>query len=81
MIDNFNSEQIMNNQLRLKASIDAVQWLAFQGCAFRGRDESSGSINCGNFLEMLELLGSYNEKVSEALDKAPKNASYTSPTI
>ncbi|OMO60242.1 Zinc finger, TTF-type [Corchorus capsularis] len=29
------SEQIRNNQLRLKTSIDVVRWLAFQACAFR----------------------------------------------
>ncbi|XP_059434367.1 uncharacterized protein LOC132167413 [Corylus avellana] len=44
---------------RLKASIDVVRVLAFQGVAFRGRDES----------------------ISEVIAKAPKNASYTSPTI
>nr|XP_023895481.1 uncharacterized protein LOC112007377 [Quercus suber] len=27
-----NSEQILNNRLRVKTSIDTVQWLTFQGC-------------------------------------------------
>ncbi|XP_023875743.1 uncharacterized protein LOC111988194 [Quercus suber] len=49
--------------------------------AFRGRDESSDSINCGNFLEILDLVVSYNEYVAEAIEKAPKNASYKSPKI
>jgi hypothetical protein len=65
----------------LKASIDVVRLLAFQGVAFRGPDESVGSKNRGNFLEILDLTVSYNEKVAEVIAKAPKNAYYTSPII
>ncbi|KAL1095543.1 hypothetical protein V6Z11_D06G164700 [Gossypium hirsutum] len=50
-------------------------------CAFRGHDESSGSKNCGNFLELLSLLASYDEKVEDVLKIAPQNASYTSSII
>ncbi|KAG6682118.1 hypothetical protein I3842_13G122100 [Carya illinoinensis] len=39
------SEQILNNRLRVKISIDVVRWLAFQGCAFRGHDETLDSKN------------------------------------
>ncbi|KAJ6811556.1 zinc finger MYM-type protein 1-like [Iris pallida] len=81
MVGNFTSEQIKNNQFRLKVSIDIVRWLTFQGCAFRGRDESLSSINRGNFLEMLSFLCPYNEKVADVVGKAPKNASYTSSMI
>ena len=82
VVEKYNSQEIANNRLRVKATIEVVRWLAFQGCAFRGHDESSSSINRGNFLELLELLASNNEKVGElVLDKAPKNACYTSPDI
>ncbi|KAH1073882.1 hypothetical protein J1N35_026210 [Gossypium stocksii] len=74
-------KQISANRLRLKTSIDVVRWLSFQGCAFRGHDESSGSKNRGNFLELLSLLASYDEKVEDVLKSAPQNASYTSSTI
>ena len=30
------AEEIAKNRLRLKMSIEAIQWLAFQGCAMRG---------------------------------------------
>jgi hypothetical protein len=40
-----STEQIQNNQLRVKTSIDVVRWLAFQGCAFRGHDETPNSKN------------------------------------
>ena len=63
VLENFNSNQIASNRLQLKALIDVVKVLAFQGLAFRGQYESSDSINCGNFLEILDLVVSYNEYV------------------
>ncbi|XP_059458275.1 uncharacterized protein LOC132187857 [Corylus avellana] len=75
-------QEIKNNQLRLKTSIDSVQWLTFQACPFRGHDESSGSKNQGNFIELVKLLASYNDDVAGlVLENAPKNAKYTSPKI
>ncbi|KAB2077337.1 hypothetical protein ES319_A06G094000v1 [Gossypium barbadense] len=64
------TQQILANPLHLKTR-----------CAFIGHDESSGSKNCGNFLELLSLLASYDEKVEDVLKSAPQNASYTSSTI
>ncbi|KAL5854183.1 hypothetical protein ACOSQ4_003985 [Xanthoceras sorbifolium] len=59
------SEQIMNNRLRLKSSIDSIRWLTFQGCAFRGHDESLESKNRGNFIELLKILANYNDDVAK----------------
>lgn len=56
-MENFTYEQIKYSLLQVKVSIDVVRWLGFQGFAFCDRDESSGSINRGNFYEMLNLLG------------------------
>lgn len=59
-----------------------LRWLTFQGCSFRGHDESPGSLNRGNFLEMVKILALYNKEVDEVvLDNAPKNAKYTSPEV
>jgi len=33
------TQEIQNNRLHIKASIDIVRWLTFQACAFRGHDE------------------------------------------
>jgi hypothetical protein len=33
------TQEIINNRLRIKASIDIVRWLIFEACAFRGHDE------------------------------------------
>jgi hypothetical protein len=51
VFENFTFEQISNNRLQLKASIDVVRVLAFQGVAFTSRDESVDSMNRENFLE------------------------------
>ena len=48
---------------------------------FRGHDESHDSLNRGNFLDMLDFMGELNERMKEAMDKAPRNATYTSPKI
>jgi hypothetical protein len=75
-------QQILSNRLRLKASIDAVKWLTFQACPFRGHDESFSSRNRGNFIQMIKILAEYNKEVEEVvLENAPKNAKYTSPDI
>ena len=72
----------MDNRLRLKASIDIVRWLTFQGCVFRVYDKNPESRNRGNFIEKLKILASYNDQVaSVVLENAPKNAKYTSHKI
>ncbi|XP_052203041.1 uncharacterized protein LOC127808506 [Diospyros lotus] len=77
-----SSQQIEKNRLRVKTSIDVARWLAFQGCAFRGHDETIDSRNSGNFREMIKLLASYNEKVGDIVQRnAPLTAKYTSPQI
>ncbi|XP_025631210.1 uncharacterized protein [Arachis hypogaea] len=76
------SEEIEKNRIRLGASIDCIRWLTFQGCAYKGHDESQSSSNRGNFLEILKILGSYNERVKKnVLENAPKNAKYTSNDV
>ncbi|KAL4652820.1 hypothetical protein ACB092_01G259300 [Castanea dentata] len=81
VVDHFTTEQIANNQLQLKASIFIVRYLTFQAVAFRGQDESFSSLNRGNFLESLGIVTFWNEKVAKIIEKAPKNATYTSPRI
>ncbi|KAK8302944.1 hypothetical protein V6Z11_D04G118900 [Gossypium hirsutum] len=72
-LDRQTTQQIAANRLRLKTSIDVVRWLSFQGCAFRGHDESSGSKNRETFLELLSLLASYNEKMLQIYASRVRN--------
>ncbi|XP_073138186.1 uncharacterized protein [Henckelia pumila] len=76
-----SSEQIERNRLLLKVSIESVKFLAMKGCAFRGHDESVDSKNRGNYMELITLLGRMNPKIGIVLEKAAKNAKYTSPEI
>lgn len=82
VVEKQNLQQIANNRLRLHTSIEAVRWLTFQGCTFRGNNESLHSRNRGNFLRMLEILACFNKNLhGVVLQNVPKNASYTSPQI
>ena len=58
------------------------KWLTFQSCGFKGHNKPLDSKNRGNFLELLKMLASYNEKLDAVvLKNAPKNASYVSHRI
>ncbi|KAM3271718.1 hypothetical protein ACQJBY_042113 [Aegilops geniculata] len=82
LMERQTTTDIRANRLRLRATIDTLRWLAFQACPFQGHDESVGSKNQGNFLEMIKLIASYDEEVGAVvLGNAPGNAKYTSPTI
>ncbi|XP_042404544.1 zinc finger MYM-type protein 1-like [Zingiber officinale] len=64
------------------ASIDCIRFLVRQGVAFHGHDESTNSLNHGNFLELLRFLADHNEDINRvALDNAPSNLKLTSPDI
>ncbi|XVF82658.1 hypothetical protein PTKIN_Ptkin16aG0066200 [Pterospermum kingtungense] len=77
-----SSQQVSDNRLRLKTSIETVRWLAKQACAFRGHYESGSSSNRGNLLEMVKFLAIMNEDIYRVcLDNAPGNSKYTSPDI
>ena len=67
--------------MQLKASIYVARHLAFQVISFRGQDESFSSSNRGNFLETLNIVTFWNEKVANIIEQAPKNATYISPKI
>lgn len=82
VIEKQTTQQIMDNRLRLKASIESIKWLTFQACALRGHDERPNSRNQGNFLELIKFIASFNKDVNDVvLENAPQNAKYTSPDI
>jgi hypothetical protein len=82
VVEKQSDEDIRKNRLRLRTSIDAIRWLAFQACSFRGHDESDDSMNQGNSLEMVKLIASYDEEAKAVvLGNAPQNAKYTSGQI
>ncbi|XP_042388013.1 zinc finger MYM-type protein 1-like [Zingiber officinale] len=75
-------EEKEKNRLRLKTSIVTVRWLALQGCAFRGNDESLSSSNRRNFLELVKAFAKMSTEINEVvLENAPKNGQYIAPEI
>ncbi|XP_052185172.1 uncharacterized protein LOC127796813 [Diospyros lotus] len=82
VIHSQTKEESQKNHLRLRASVIAVRLLALQGCAFRGHDKSSSSLNRGNFIQMLKTFGQLSMEVDKViLDNASKNAQYIAPNI
>ncbi|XP_074370625.1 uncharacterized protein LOC141711835 [Apium graveolens] len=82
VINRQSLEEIKKNRLRLRATIEAVRYLSLQACALRGHDELSTSRNRGNLIEMIKVFGRLSLDISNVvLEKAPKNAMYTSPKV
>ncbi|KAM4068423.1 hypothetical protein ACB094_12G010600 [Castanea mollissima] len=52
-------------RIQLNAIVDCVRFLLFRGLAFRGHNESQGSSDKGNFIELLQFLGDHNESINE----------------
>ncbi|XP_028054804.1 uncharacterized protein LOC114259007 [Camellia sinensis] len=67
LVEKQTSQQVAKNRLWLKTTIDAVKWLTFHACAFRGCDESHDSNNQENIIELIKLLASYNADVADVV--------------
>ena len=68
-------------RVQFNAIVDSIRFLLCRGLAFRGHDESKGSSNKGNFLELVQFLGDHNESINEVLQTAPKNCKLTHSDI
>ncbi|XP_050530995.1 zinc finger MYM-type protein 1-like [Daktulosphaira vitifoliae] len=55
-----HSKLVEMNRQYMRALIDIVLLLSRQGIAFRGHNETSSSLNQGNFKEICNLLAKYN---------------------
>ena len=64
-------------RVQLNAIVDCIRFLLYRGLTFRGHNESQGSSDKGNFLELLQFLANHNESINEVLQKAPKNCQLT----
>ena len=60
-------KQIRDNCCYLCAVVDVLTFTATHRLAQRGHDETEGSLTCGNFLDMLHILGKYNDMVGHKL--------------
>ncbi|XP_030963749.1 zinc finger MYM-type protein 1-like [Quercus lobata] len=64
-------------RVQLNAIVDCIRFILYRGLAFRGHNESQGSSDKINFLELLQFLADHNESINEVLQKAPKNCKLT----
>ncbi|XP_050376893.1 uncharacterized protein LOC126794271 [Argentina anserina] len=76
-----SAKDIEDNQLRLIASIESVRYLASQGIAFRGHDESEESLNQGPFRQLIKSFRRVSLDIKRVIENAPKNSKYISPSI
>lgn len=83
LVDKQASQEFENSRPCFKAIIDIVWWLAFQSYAFRSHDEIHGLKYQGNFIKLLKLIGSHNNKLyGFILKNTPcQNVQYTSHRI
>ena len=81
MLTDERTRQIQENREFIRAVIDVLKVTAMHRLAKRGHDESVQSLNTGNFLEMLRMLGKYNTTIGRKLVDLPGNAKYTSSDI
>jgi len=54
---------VAENRRYMKAIIVSLRMLAVQGQAFRGHNENENSVNRGNFIEMINCIGLFDDVV------------------
>ena len=65
-IERFN-EEVRQNRVTLKIFSEAVLYLSKQELSFRGHDESSVSLNKGNYRELFELIAKFDPQFERRL--------------
>lgn len=80
-LQRIKKNEIENNRLILKRIIDIILFIAKQGLAYRGKNESSAllcvnnfEIKRGNFLELCLLLSNYDNILKNHIQKVSKIA-------
>jgi len=76
-----DNEEKQQNREALMAIVDIIRFLARQNISFRGHREGNESVNCGNFLAMVQFTSKYNPALSRWLECRPENVSWMSPEI
>ena len=64
-------------RVQLNTIVDCIRFLLCRGLAFHDHNESQGSSDRVNFLELLQFLGDHNESINEVLQKTSKNCKLT----
>ena len=81
MFDRGSQKQEEEYKARLLIILGIVKFLILQALAFRGHDESTSSMNKGNFKELLDLFIKKDPKVAKLFGDAGDNHKLTSHKI
>lgn len=71
---------VIENRRYMKAIIISLRYLAIQGQALRGHNEKESSLNRGNFIEIMNCIGSFDDIIKTKIN-GPKNARYLHHSI
>ena len=67
-VERFN-EEVRQNRAALRTLTEAVLYLSKQELSFKGHEESSVSLNKGNYRELLELISKFNPEFERHLHR------------
>ena len=67
---------MQENRRYIRAVIEALRYTCCENIAQRGHRENSDSLNRGNFIELLSMLGNFDEIIQKKLESCPSNAKY-----
>ena len=81
MVSKAHQKTVEENRHYVKTMADILLFTAMQDTAQRGHDESKTSLNQGNFVELLKLIGKHDPVIARKAVELPQNAKYTSPQI
>ena len=81
VLDKHNRQEIEENRRYLTYIVNTIVFLGRQGLALRGSDESSGSFQRGNFLELVDYTANLSPEFASLKKKMRRNATYLSPEI
>jgi len=75
------ARQIQENRHYIGAVVNTLKFTAAHRLAQRGHNEDFDSVNAGNFLDLMKLLGQYNDTIAKKLTDLPRNAKYVCHNI
>ena len=81
LLGSSRAQQISKNRHYIRTISEVLLLCSQQEISFRGHDESEGSLNKGNFLQILGLVAKHDPIVGERLFHGSRNAKYTSHMI
>jgi hypothetical protein len=81
LLNSGNAEMRKSNRLYIKTLTEIILFCGRQEIALRGDNEEVGSLNRGNFLELVQLVAKHDAAFARRLNQLSGNATYLSPQI